>query len=171
LGIHPFEAQPFCAEKTQLGWRARHLLAGSAQLQTNESPTPHFACAARILARITGSRQCRRRHKRILQDSKRKSAMSFNSFFRSACITVVFLLVTIVRSVNAIAQTGYFDHSESSRLTRLWIPADAETVRRILIIGNGAGGDSTRAAFSSIYQRFGELHRFVVIGTAVLERW
>ena len=91
--------------------------------------------------------------------------MSFGSFFRSACITVVFLLITIVSPVNAIAQTVYFDHSESGRLTRLWIPADAETVRGILIIGNGAGGDSTGAAFSSIYQRFGELQDFAVIGT------
>src|SRR5688500_18023982 len=57
--------------------------------------------------------------KRILQDSKRRSAMTLSHFFRSACITVVFLLITIVSPVNAIAQTAYFDHSESGRLTRL----------------------------------------------------
>jgi dienelactone hydrolase len=82
---------------------------------------------------------------------------------RPAYVSVVFLLITIVSSVDAIAQT--FDHSESGRLTRLWIPADAGTVRGILIVGNGAGGDSTGAALNPIYQRFGQLHRFAVIGT------
>src|SRR5688572_9503971 len=91
--------------------------------------------------------------------------MSFGSLIRSACVTVVYLLITIVGPHNAIAQTGYFDHNESGRLTRLWIPTDAETLRGILIIGNGAGGNSTGAALNSIYQRFGELHDFAVIGT------
>jgi dienelactone hydrolase len=82
-----------------------------------------------------------------------------------ACVAVVFVLITIVDHVNAIAQTGYFNHNESGRLTRLWIPADLETVRGILIVGNGAGGDSTGAAANPIYQRFGDLHNFAVIGT------
>lgn len=84
---------------------------------------------------------------------------------RLACVAVVFLLITIVDHVNAIAQIGYFNHNESGRLTRLWIPADVETVRGILIIGNGAGGDSTGAAANPIYQRFGDLHNFAVVGT------
>jgi len=89
--------------------------------------------------------------------------MVYKHLFRSACVTVVFLLITIASPVHAIAQT--FAHSESGRLTRLWVPADAETIRGILIIGNGAGGDSTGAALNSIYQRFGQLHNFAVIGT------
>ena len=84
---------------------------------------------------------------------------------RPACVAVVFLLITIVDHVNAIAQTGYFNHNESGRLTRLWIPADVETVRGILIIGNGAGGDSTGAAANPIYQQFGDLHNFAVVAT------
>ncbi|HJQ78836.1 MAG TPA: hypothetical protein VJ828_02720, partial [Lacipirellulaceae bacterium] len=84
---------------------------------------------------------------------------------RLACVAVAFLLITIVDHVNAIAQPAYFNHNESGRLTRLWIPADVETVRGILIIGNGAGGDSTGAAANPIYQRFGDLHNFAVLGT------
>jgi dienelactone hydrolase len=85
--------------------------------------------------------------------------------FRAACVAAVSVLMTIASPLSAIAQT--FNHSESGRLTRLWIPADAETVRGILIIGNGAGGDSTGAALNSIYQRFGDLHNFAVIGTGL----
>ena len=35
----------------------------------------------------------------------------------------------------------------------------------LLIFGNGAGGNSIGAALNPIYQRFGELHDFAVIGT------
>jgi hypothetical protein len=38
-------------------------------------------------------------------------------------------------------------------------------LRGILIIGNGAGGDSTGAAANPIYQRFADLHNFAVVGT------
>ena len=75
------------------------------------------------------------------------------------------VLVIAIATADALAQSGYFNYSESGRLTRLWVPSGVETVSGILVFGNGAGGDSTSAAQSLIYQRFGDLHNFAVIGT------
>jgi dienelactone hydrolase len=74
-------------------------------------------------------------------------------------------LVIAAAAADALAQTTYFNHNESGRLTRLWVPNGVDTVRGILVFGNGAGGDSTSAAQSAIYQRFGDLHNFAVVGT------
>jgi hypothetical protein len=63
------------------------------------------------------------------------------------------------------AAQSLFNHSEGGRTTRLWIPPEADVVRGILIVGNGAGGDSTSAASNRTYRRFGEIHDFAVMGT------
>jgi hypothetical protein len=80
-------------------------------------------------------------------------------------LVAIAILTSAATDQHAHAQSTYYDHSESNRLTRLWIPNGVQTVRGILVFGNGAGGDSTSAAQSAIYQRFGDLHNFAVIGT------
>jgi len=82
-------------------------------------------------------------------------------------LAVLSLLLVALSPGLAVAQTGLFNHSESGRLTRLWIPPDVDTVRGILIVGNGAGGNVTSAAQNRVYQRFGEIHDFAVIGTGL----
>jgi hypothetical protein len=89
--------------------------------------------------------------------------MPLRSVSCSVVARAAFLLISISSPANLIAQT--FTHNEDGRTTCLWMPTDAEIIRGILIIGNGAGGDSTGAAFNPIYQRFGQLHSFAVIGT------
>ncbi len=48
----------------------------------------------------------------------------------------------------------------------LWIPDDLETVRGLLIWGNGAGGDDRRAAERPMLRGFCELNGFALIATA-----
>jgi dienelactone hydrolase len=92
------------------------------------------------------------------------------SFYAAVRAVVCLLIVTLV-PIHANTQTAYFNHSEDGRLTRLWIPPNTETVRGILIFGNGAGGNSTDAANNPIYQRFGEIFNFAVIGTGLWENF
>lgn len=79
-------------------------------------------------------------------------------------LTAACLFVTLSPLI-ANSQGKFFAHTSHGRKTRMWIPPDVSTVRGILIVGNGAGGDSTTAASSRIYQGFGELHDFAVVGT------
>ena len=50
--------------------------------------------------------------------------------------------------------------------TRMWVPDNLDSIRGILIVGNGAGSDNRNAVYQERYQRFGELFDFAVIGTA-----
>ena len=82
-------------------------------------------------------------------------------------VAIVAVMLACVGSRSVTAQTEFFDHNEGERATRLWIPPDTDVVRGILIVGNGARSDATSAARNRVYQRFGELHDFAVIGTGL----
>jgi len=60
-----------------------------------------------------------------------------------------------------------FEHNTSPRGTRLWIPPDLQTVKGILIYGNGAGADFRDAVYAPWLQQFAQLHDFAVIGTSL----
>ena len=79
-------------------------------------------------------------------------------------------LIVVFLCRTTTAQDEIFHHvtpggSSGDRETQLWIPPNTETVRGILIYGNGAGDDSTDEVFTPWNQRFAEVHDFAVIGT------
>jgi hypothetical protein len=74
-------------------------------------------------------------------------------------------LVFLVRPATSVAQT--FDYSTGVRGTRLWVPPGLETVKGIVIYGNGAGGDFRDVVNVPWLQQFGSLHDFAVIGTSM----
>jgi hypothetical protein len=81
--------------------------------------------------------------------------------------TVVLFCLLIVPTLPARAADPVFDHTTGTRGTRLWIPPGVQTVKGIVIYGNGAGGDSRNEVFTPWNQQLAALHNFAVIGTSM----
>jgi hypothetical protein len=81
-------------------------------------------------------------------------------------LRTVFVVLTIAISSRASAQEGVFEHTTGIRGTRMWIPPGVETIKGILIYGNGAGGDQRNEILTPWNQVFAYLHGFALIGTS-----
>lgn len=80
------------------------------------------------------------------------------------CVLVV--VVALAAASEGVAQEGVYDHTTGTRGTRMWIPPGVETIKGILIYGNGAGGDQRDEIYTPWNQVFAYLHDFAVIGTS-----
>ena len=78
----------------------------------------------------------------------------------------LFLLAVAFPCGLTTAQPPVFDHTTGNRGTRMWIPPGVDTIRGIVIVGNGAGGDSRDAVFIPWHPGLAQTHGFAVIGTS-----
>jgi hypothetical protein len=76
-------------------------------------------------------------------------------------------MVAVLNPHRAVAQGNIFNYATGARATRLWIPPNLDTVRGILIYGNGAGGDSRGEVNVPWNQAFAIEHGFAVIATSM----
>lgn len=83
-----------------------------------------------------------------------------------AIINLATLFAAVMPASPAIAADPVYDYMTGTRGTRLWIPPGLQTVKGILIYGNGAGGDSRDEVFRPWYQQFAELFGFAIVGTS-----
>jgi hypothetical protein len=104
---------------------------------------------------------------------KMRSAKCFYGWLaRQARCLAIFATVVLVEQLffaGALFASGsIYDYTYPGdwRSTRMWLPENIDTIRGILIVGNGAGGDNRSAVDQTAYQRFGELFDFAVIGTS-----
>lgn len=65
-----------------------------------------------------------------------------------------------------VAVAEQVEYEADDRAEVLWIPEGLETVRGLLIWGNGAGGDDRRAAQRPLLRGFCELNGFALVATA-----
>ena len=77
------------------------------------------------------------------------------------------LIVAANATPAAWGQGSTYNFSSNSRGTRLWIPDGLETIRGILISGNGAGGDSRNEVSRPIHQAFAKTHGFAIVATSM----
>ena len=80
---------------------------------------------------------------------------------------ILIVVAALLFSLRAAAQGAIFNYTSDSRATRLWIPPDLDTVRGILIYGNGAGGDSRNEVNQPWNQAFAQTHGFAMIATSM----
>jgi hypothetical protein len=64
-------------------------------------------------------------------------------------------------------QEQFYDYTTGIRSTRMWIADSLDTVKGIVIYGNGAGADMRRAAEAPWLQQFAQMHDFALIGTSL----
>ena len=83
------------------------------------------------------------------------------------CWFFVVVMVALAAASNVSAQEVVFDHTTGTRGTRMWIPPGVDTVKGILIYGNGAGGDSRNEIYTPWNQVFAYLHDFALVGTSL----
>jgi hypothetical protein len=76
-----------------------------------------------------------------------------------------FMLLSFLLISAASAQT--YDYATGIRGTRLWMPPGLQTVKGILIYGNGAGADERSAATAPWLQQFAQMHNFALIATSM----
>lgn len=77
------------------------------------------------------------------------------------------VVAALLSPLHAAAQGTVFNYSSDARATRLWIPPDLDTIRGILIYGNGAGGDSRNEVNQRWNQAFAQTHGFAMIATSM----
>jgi hypothetical protein len=83
-------------------------------------------------------------------------------------ITTLVCCVTLFTADLARAQGTIYNWEQGSgqnRAARLWIPDGVDTIKGILIVGNGAGGDSRSDVNLAYNQAFAKLHGFAIIAT------
>src|SRR3954453_19114831 len=61
----------------------------------------------------------------------------------------------------------FYQYNTDVRGTLLWVPPGVQTVKGIVIWGNGAGADERSAASAPWLQQFAQLHGFALIGTSM----
>jgi hypothetical protein len=80
---------------------------------------------------------------------------------------IIAVIAALLSPLQAAAQGTTFNYASDARATRLWIPPDLDTIRGILIYGNGAGGDSRNEVNQLWNQAFAQTHGFAMIATSM----
>ena len=89
---------------------------------------------------------------------------------KTVILNVLYVAVTIGSFhvwPGASAQGQVFDYTTDSRGTRMWMPPGLQTVKGILIYGNGAGADERSAASAPWLRQFAQHHGFALIATSM----
>lgn len=87
-----------------------------------------------------------------------------------AAITLTMTLA-LLGTPSFARSTFDYQHEDSTRVMRCYIPADLERVRGILLCGNGAGGDSRADTKDQHKRLFAEKHGLAVIATGKFGRF
>ncbi len=82
-------------------------------------------------------------------------------------LTVLLLACPALSMTASFAAGEIYNHETGSRGTRMWLPDDLDTVKGILILGNGGNQDVRDYVNLERYRAFGKLHDFAVIGTSL----
>jgi hypothetical protein len=73
---------------------------------------------------------------------------------------LLFLLISNVRA-------EFYSYTTDIRGTLLWVPPELQTIKGIVVWGNGAGADERQAAWAPWLQNFALSHNFALIGTSM----
>ncbi len=69
--------------------------------------------------------------------------------------------------LSTAARAQFYQYNTDIRGTLMWVPPGLQTVKGIVIWGNGSGADERGAAGAPWLQQFAELHDFALIGTSM----
>ncbi len=83
------------------------------------------------------------------------------------CLIFRCLLVLVCCFSPLAATAQIYNYTSDIRGTRMWVPPAVQTIRGIVIYGNGAGADERDAAEVPWLQQFAQLHGFALIATSM----
>ena len=86
---------------------------------------------------------------------------------QSIFILLAIVAASTVGATRSSAQGQVYDYATGARATRLWVPPGVNTIRGILIYGNGSGGDSRDEVYTPWNEVFAYENNFAVIGTSM----
>ena len=77
------------------------------------------------------------------------------------------LFIAVLVGLNPAAHGQVYDYTTDIRGTRMWIPPGLQTIKGILVWGNGAGADERDAVYAPWLEYFAQLHGFALVGTSM----
>src|SRR6187551_307440 len=84
---------------------------------------------------------------------------------RSLKVAICSFVALFLSAAHVSAQ--FYSHTTDIRGTLLWVPPELQTVKGIVVWGNGAGADERSAAWAPWLQNFARVHGFALIGTSM----
>src|SRR3954467_8198501 len=77
------------------------------------------------------------------------------------------LVIAALVGLNPCAHCQVYDYTTDIRGTRMWVPSGLQTIKGILVWGNGAGADERNAVYAPWLENFARIHNFALVGTSM----